>query len=173
MCKLTPLSDTLAVEDPAPKNELDGSQRPKKSRAPQKKSNINAQHARLDAFLNGGGFPGGETGLTSSSSGDGEAVVSIDVLLNETLTNPPKPKLDIIFPLPLSSDKKVSGRIREPPGFGTVSIEIEVNGRIVVSSATGLPFTDSETLGKLATVLSLGEDLGVLVQWILGRLRAG
>jgi hypothetical protein len=92
------------------------------------------------------------------------------VSLNLTLTDPPKPKLDLFFRLPYSRDSKSSARTVEMPRFGTVSIEIESNGRIKVASADGLPWTDTETLKKMASVLSLSEDLGVLVHWILGRL---
>ena len=172
MRKLTPDLDAKYAEHRTSSSELGSSQLPRKSRAPQKKSNINAQHARLGAFLNGGSVPGRDTGLARSSDEDGEAVVSIDVSLNLTLTNPPKPKLDLVFPLPLSSDSRTSAQAKELPGFGTVSIEIEINGRIVVSSATGLPFTDLKSLRKMASVLSVSEDLGVLVQWIIGQLPA-
>jgi hypothetical protein len=173
MSKLVPLSDTLAVQERAPKKELEGGQRPKKSRAPQKKSNTSVQHARLGALFSGAGLAGGETGLTSSSGPESEARALIDVSLNLTLTHPQNLKLDLLFPLPASNDSKASGQAIEQPHFGAVAIEIEANGRIVVASAGGLPWTDSETLRKMASVLIDSEDLGVLAQWIIGRLPAG
>ena len=184
MRKLTPLSDKSVTDKSASKDESDGHQQPKRSRVPQKKSNINAQHARLDAFLNGVGM-------------DGETGILVDVLLSETLTSPSNPKLDLIFPLPSrSSGHASSGTVPameklarrtartvtsarvEQPHFVTISIEIEINGKIVVSSASGSPVTgrpprhdsspaSSEILQKMANVLTISEDLGVLVQWIL------
>ena len=168
--KLTPRPIHSAVDEPASKNVFHGSRRPKKSRAPQKKSNISAQQAKLDAIMNDAGPSERETGLITSF-GLVEDEVSIDVSLNLTLTNPPKPKLDLIFPLPVWSNSEASGQATGQLRFGTVSVEIAVNGKIVVSSATGLPSTDSETLRKMANVLTISEDLGVLVQWILGWLR--
>lgn len=170
MRKLVASSNTVAVEEPVSQQEPQGNQRLKKSRAPQKKSNRNAQHARLDQFLGGSSFPGGETGLNSSFGSDGEATLGIDVSLNLTLTAPPKPKLDLFFRLPYSNDSKSPGRAVEMLRFATVSIEIENNGRIKVTSADGLPSTDKDTLKKMASVVSLSEDLGVLVCWILDRL---
>ena len=184
MRKLIPSSDKSVTDKSATKTESDGHQRPKRSRVPQKKSNINAQHARLDAFLNGDGL-------------DKEAGMPVDVLLSETLTNPSNPRIDLIFPLPSRNSsnassgtvttmeklarrtvRTVSSASVEQPQFVTVSIEIEINGKIVVSSASGSPVTghppghdsspaDSETLQKMANILAISEDLGVLVQWIL------
>ena len=179
MRKLSPLSDKSIVEGSVSKNELDGCQRPRKSRAPQKKSNISAQRARVDAFLGGAGLlrePG----------------IPVDVSLSETLTDPPKSKLDLIFPfstgtygdapdgsIKLDDDlaRTLVGSAVKQPELMTVAIEIENNGKIVVSSASvtrrlkghGIRSIDSEILRKMTNVLAISEDLGVLVQWVLMR----
>src|ERR1700733_4591800 len=173
MRKLTSQSDTPVAGAPAAKNELQGSQQRKKSREPQKKSNIKPQHAKLDAFLNSAGLSGRGAVHNSSWGLEEKAGVPIDVSLNMTFTNPTMPKLDLLFPLPFSSDGKPPDRAKEQRPFGTISIEIRTNGKIAVSSATGLPFSDSASLRKMANVLTVSEDLGVLVQWVLGRLQAG
>jgi hypothetical protein len=172
MRKLTSQSDTPVARAPAAKNELQDSQQRKKSREPQKKSNIKPQHARLGALLNNAGLSGRGAVPNSSWGLEEEAGVPIDVSLNMTFTNPPMPKLDLLFPLPFSGDGKPPDRAKEQRPFGTVSIEIGMNGKIAVSSTTGLPFSDSASLGKMANVLNVSEDLGVLVQWVLGRLQA-
>jgi hypothetical protein len=172
MRKLTPQSDKPVVGAPAAKNELQGSQQRKKSREPQKKSNIKPQHARLGALLDNAG-PSGRGVVPSSSWGlEEETRVPIDVSLNMTFTNPTMPKLDLLFPLHINSDRKPPNLAKEQRPFGTVSIEIGMNGKIEVSSTTGLPFSDSESLRKMANVLTVSEDLGVLVQWVLGRMQA-
>ena len=173
MRKLVSSPRATTVEETASQQEPERNQRFKKSRAPQKKNNRTTQHARLDAFLGDAPFLGEEADRTASFDSDSEARVGIDVSLSLTLTAPPKPKLDLFFRLPYNSDNKSSGRAVEMPRFGTVSIEIESNGGIKVASANGLPWTDTDTLKRMARVLGLGEDLGVLVHWILGRLSAG
>jgi hypothetical protein len=166
MRKLASQSDTPV------KNELQGSQQRKKSREPQKKSNIKPQHTKLDALFNNAGFSGRGPVHNPSWGWEEEAGVPIDVSLNMTFTNPTMPKLDLLFPLPFSSDAKPPDRAKEQRPFGTVSMEIGINGKAAVSSTTGLPFSDPASLQKMTNVLAVSEDLGVLVQWILGRLQA-
>ena len=172
MRKLASQSDKPVVRAPAAKNELQDSQQRKKSREPQKKSNIKPQHARLGALLDNTGLSGRGAVPNSSWGLEEEAGVPIDVSLNMTFTNPTMPKLDLLFPLHISSDRKPPNLAKEQRPFGTVSIEIGMNGKIAVSSTTGLPFSDSESLRRMANVLTVSEDLGVLVQWVLGRLEA-
>jgi hypothetical protein len=173
MRKLVSSPRATAVEETASQQEPEKNQRFKKSRAPQKKNNRTTQHARLDAFLGDATSLGGEADRTLSFDFDSEARVGVDVSLNLTLTAPPKPKLDLFFRLPYNGDNKSSGRAVEMPRFGTVSVEIESNGGVKVASADGLPWTDTDTLKRMTRVVGLGEDLGVLVHWILGRLSVG
>ncbi len=92
----------------------------------------------------------------------------IDVSLTLISSSPPRPRLDLIWPLRTASAASFA-----PEGiFGSVAIEIGPNGEIVVPSTTGIPWAKTEKgLKGIAEALRLCEDLGLVVEWIMEKLR--
>ena len=159
MRKLTPGSDQSSKLVSASETKTDSRQPPKKSRQPQKKSNIALKQTQLAALL--GTNPLAKANVSTLR----ESGLSIDVTLDPTSTSRSRAKLDLIFPMPVQSRTP-----KEQSRFGTVSIEIGPNGDVVVLSITGLPNMESDVaLQQAANVLSISEDIGVLVQWLLSR----
>lgn len=165
--KLVPVSAPVSEISSTPPRDDVTHQSLESSRRAQKKSNIGIQRAKLDVLLNGAARPSKATGLAITSAGNDKSPLSIDVSLSLTSTSPLRPKLDLIFPLPVGSQEPMGH-----PCFGTVCVEIGANGEVLVPSITGLPFTQSDQdLKKAASVLAISEDMSVLVQWLLSRTK--
>jgi Mediator of RNA polymerase II transcription subunit 1 len=93
----------------------------------------------------------------------------IDVSLSLTSSTPPRPKLDVIWPLQTTQSVPTSS---SAPRFGSVTIEIGPDGEIVIPASSGIPWADSEKGRRaIARVIELGEDLSLLVEWIVAKLR--
>jgi hypothetical protein len=91
----------------------------------------------------------------------------VDVSLSLTSSNPPKPKLDVIWPLPRLPGDPLTEGVR----FASLCMEVGPNGEIVVPSAAGLPFAKSASgLKTIAKVIGLCEDLGLTVEWVMEKL---
>jgi hypothetical protein len=136
-----------------------------------KKSNMNPRRAKVNVLLGARGHSAAVEGasLPCSSPGSKPALpVPIDVSLSLASSTPSRPKLDLIWPLAAKMDKSTSS---PNATFGSVSIEIGPNGEIVVPSTSGIPWAESEKgLRAIAGVVELGEDLSLLVEWIMEKL---
>lgn len=133
-----------------------------------KKSNMDARRAMVDALLRNescDGLPQRASGSCAASDSGPAASLPIDISLSLTSSTPSRPKVDLIWPLPT----KPNGSTSLPKAFfASVSIEIGLNGDILVPSAAGLPFAESEeALKTIAKVAGLCEDLGMLAEWIM------
>lgn len=159
--KLVPRPEKVATSDDIAE---DGQISPMKVQT-KKKSNINAQRTKLDALLKDPTPVG--TGSATNFTEKEKSAISIDVSLTLIATTSSRPKLDLVFPLPLSGGR---GARKDQAHFGTVGIEIGANGEVLVNSTTGLTLIESDDMMiKMARVLSISEDIGVLVQWLLDR----
>lgn len=137
-----------------------------------KKSNIDPRRVKLNALLQNGASDRSSSGagtLSDPPGGNPTMPLPIDVTLSLTSTTPSKPKLDLLWPLTTSSRKSSS---TSEAAFASVSIEIEPQGEVVVHSATGLPFGESQKgLNSMAKVIGLSEDLGLFVEWVMEKLQ--
>ena len=121
-------------------------------RGTQRKSNRDVRGAKLDSMLDPSTFSQGSP-------------QTVDVSISLSSSNPPAVKLDVIMPLFTDFNKSAHSTDSR---FASVGVEIGFGGKITVVSTGGLPATKSEAVKqKIAKVLSLSEDLSVLVQWLL------
>lgn len=107
---------------------------------------------------------------TASSVSDYHTTLAlpVDISLSLTSSTPPRPKLDLIWPL--RSKLHASTSISDANLAG-VSIEIGPNGQISVPSALGIPWAATEKgLRGIARATELGEDLGLLIEWIMEKV---
>jgi hypothetical protein len=101
---------------------------------------------------------------TTSASND---VLPVDVSL-DTVSDSTKAKLDIYVPL--------DGRLakgRQSP-FIFVSINICQDGKIEVNNLSGVQCGDEKDAAlrnKIVQIISVTEDIGILVEWLLERAR--
>jgi len=111
---------------------------------------------------------GAKSACSASHDKDATTALPIDVSLSWTSSPPSRPRLDLIWPLSMKSDAASSV---SQASFVGVSVEIGPNGEILVPSAVGIPWAESDKgLRGVARALELGEDLGLLVEWITGKL---
>jgi Mediator of RNA polymerase II transcription subunit 1 len=132
-----------------------------------RKSNLDSRRAKI-AEIMGTQVNDGLFGANSASSAlhdpDTTIALPVDVSLSWTSSPPSRPRLDLIWPLPIKSDAPSSD---SRASFAGVSVEIGPNGEICVPSAVGIPWAESDKgLRGIAQALELGEDLGLLVEWI-------
>lgn len=78
----------------------------------------------------------------------------------------PNPSLEIYFPTPAHPIT-----LGKPAGAAHVALDIGLNGQISVSRVSGLPPLMESEKGreKIAKVLMLSEDIGVLTEWLLAK----
>jgi Mediator of RNA polymerase II transcription subunit 1 len=135
-----------------------------------KRSNLDARQAKLNVLLQDK-----NTGKDSENHAWSVAVLGqhkdsplpIDVCLGMTSSTPLRPRLDLIWPLP--ADTLAPGSANGAR-FGNVSVEVGTNGEVSVPSAAGFPFAECESGRRaMSRVIELGEDLGLLVEWIMER----
>jgi Mediator of RNA polymerase II transcription subunit 1 len=136
-----------------------------------RKSNMDPQRAKI-AEIMGARANDGLSGARSASSASAVSAVSvplpIDVSLSWTSSSPSRPRLDLIWPLPTKSEALSSV---SQTRFAGVSVEIGPNGEIFIPSAVGIPWAESDKgLRGIAQAIELGEDLGLLVEWIMAKL---
>ncbi|KAK5192552.1 hypothetical protein LTR99_009694 [Exophiala xenobiotica] len=120
-----------------------------------KRSNTKIMNTRLNDLL---------SYKTTSASND---VLPVDVSL-DTVSDSTKAKLDIYVPL--------DGRLakgRQSP-FIFVSINICQDGKIEVNNLSGVQCGDEKDAAlrnKIVQIISVTEDIGILVEWLLERAR--
>lgn len=147
-----------------------------KTRAPlkkgiTKKSNRDPRRAKVNALMREGTNDASCEALPSAPLGsDPKVPLPIDVLLSLTSSSPSRPKLDLIWPLPIKPSEITS---MPEIAFGSVSIEVGPNGEIVVPAAAGISWAESEKGRRgIARAIDLGEDLGLLIEWIMEKQHA-
>lgn len=147
-------------------------------------SNEDPNQDKLDFLLNDG-FPGGNASPSSSGAKSPNQVsmddVKVDVTLRPHLDKPPVLMLLITDP-----GQDAEQPLREPVQV-TICFEIGLNGRISVVETSGLLEGSNEEKDdaemqmadaprqdiqkKIAKVLEISQDLGILVEWVLRWLR--
>lgn len=118
-------------------------------------SNNDPDEDLLDRLL---GSAEGDTGL------DGERAntdVSVDITLRTQVGQSPLIMLLITAP---ESRTKSSRNV-------SVDLEIRLNGRVKVTQVSGFGESTERTAGRLNRVLETSEDLGVLVEYVIGQLQ--
>ncbi|KAF7510788.1 hypothetical protein GJ744_005888 [Endocarpon pusillum] len=137
-----------------------------------KKSNLDPRRAKVRMLLRerlNESVTIGTSGMHPLQDGASTVPLLIDVSLTLTSSTPPSPRLDLIWPLQTSPDAASSA---SEGNFGSVAIEIGSNGEIVVPFTTGIPWAKTEKgLKGIAQALQLCEDLGLVVEWIMEKLR--
>lgn len=137
-----------------------------------KESNIDPGRGEVDALWRDRSTNALSRGIKMSSVLPGSeptVPLPIDISLSLVSASPPTPKLELIWPLPTKPDASNS---MPNATFGSVAIEIGPNGEIAVPSAAGIPFAERERgLRGIARVVGLGEDLTLVVEWILKRCK--
>ncbi|GKZ77907.1 hypothetical protein AnigIFM56816_001028 [Aspergillus niger] len=155
-------------------------------------SNADPNEKRLDALL--GGFeklatsPGakgkGPVGVGNENSGPNSTVdndVKVDVTLRTQLGQ--APVIMLLFAVDQPDEASESANAEAALTKVSISLEVGLNGRVSVVDMTGLlddnntTTTDSmedtpekkalELQSKIANVLELSQDIGILVEWIL------
>ena len=136
-----------------------------------KRSNVDPRRSKIEKLLRDGAS---EASIKRSRSSNGlqgsDSMVDlpVDVSLSLTSSTPSRPRLDLIWPLSTISASASMGGAK----FASASIEIGPNGDIFVPSASGIPFAESEKgLRSIAQVITLGEDLSLLVEWVMEKMR--
>jgi hypothetical protein len=136
-----------------------------------RKSNMDSRRTKMADIMGaraGDGLPGARSASSALPSEDATMAMPIDVSLSWTSSPPSRPRLDLIWPLPVKSDARSSV---SQASFAGLSVEIGPNGEIFIPSAVGIPWAESDKgLRGIAQALELGEDLGLLVEWIMGKL---
>ncbi|CRG87562.1 hypothetical protein PISL3812_04580 [Talaromyces islandicus] len=107
----------------------------------------------LDRLLGSGNS---DSGVETNSD------VSVDITLRTQVAQPPLIMLLITVP---QSRTKGSTNV-------ALDLEIRLNGRVKVTQVSGLGENDDKTSNRLNRVLETSEDLGVLVEYVIGQLGA-
>ena len=135
-----------------------------------KRNNMDLRREKVNALLRAeeNDAMSRKTSSLIASASDPTVPIPVDVSLSLTPSNPSRPRLDLIWPLPRNSG--LTGMKQQT--FASVSIEIGPNGEIIVPSASGIPFAEFEQgLGSIARSLALGEDIGLLLEWAMEKQR--
>lgn len=101
---------------------------------------------------------------TQASSQD-EDVLNVDISL-DVISDPTICKLEVFAPLPMASS------LKRGSAFIHLSVTIVPNGTIDVSELSGASDQDNTSLrAKLSRMLSLTEDIGMVLEWLMERGR--
>jgi Mediator of RNA polymerase II transcription subunit 1 len=121
------------------------------------------------------------TTRTRSNMLQKNTVRSRQAKLNELLSKRQPSYLDDALPVTVQLDIVTDSSVPtihlivplgRAPWFGKISVGIGLNGSLQVSST--LPeFSDGKISRKMAKILALSEDLGVLVEWLLEKVQVG
>jgi hypothetical protein len=127
-------------------------------------SNNDPDEELLDRLL---GSANSDTGLEGERANNND--VSIDITLRTQVAQPPLIMLLITVP---------ESRTKSSAGLGlrnvSVDLEIRLNGRVKVTQVSGLSENDAgadKVSKRLNRVLEVSEDLGVLVEYVIGQLQ--
>lgn len=123
-------------------------------------SNNDLDEELLDRLL---GSADSDTGL------DGERAnndVSVDITLRTQVAQPPL--IMLLITVPESRTTRSAG---PESRNASVDLEIRLNGRVKVTQVSGLGENTDRASTRLNRVLETSEDLGVLVEYVIGQLQ--